>query len=366
MSETFDLTQLPYIDVKGQLHNAKQTGIRDYVLVPSEQVMMTEVVVPGKRKNDWMQALPYALEEALAQPVEDLFFAVYDRQTNGEAFGKTQVAVVEKERLRNWVEELKAHDLASAQLIPDCFVVPAAENTWQTFSTEQKTYVRTEAFAGFAGEAEWVDQLVELQRQKQPGLQLTALEPSELQPLKADEIKRLGLRQGTFQPVSSSNSIWKHWRWPIAVTTIFLVILLADLVLTQVSLEQQRQAYTDQTRALFKQMFPQTKRIVNIRAQTKANMMTSDADGKNVGLAAMLFALEPFIRPYLDRETIAIDQVSWYKQALKIELNANNVETLQKLTDSLQNEFKVDMELKKLSAGEGKERVEGVLNVRPI
>ena len=71
-------------------------GRRTVVLVPAVRVLRTRVDVPVKGANRIAQALPFALEDVLAEDVEELHFVAGPRFADGQV----AVAVVRRE----WME----------------------------------------------------------------------------------------------------------------------------------------------------------------------------------------------------------------------------------------------------------------------
>ncbi len=91
------------------------------VLVPAEAVLLTEARVAAKSRAQLMQALPFAVEDQLLAPVEDLQFAATEGA--GDAVG---VAVVSRATLRAWLERLAANGVRADVLLPDSLAVPLA------------------------------------------------------------------------------------------------------------------------------------------------------------------------------------------------------------------------------------------------
>ncbi len=87
------------------------------VLVPSADVLTTSVDIPVKGGARLHAALPYALEEHLAEDVENLHFAAGTRRDSG----KIPVAVVSRERLAEWIEWLTAAGIEPSAMIPENF-----------------------------------------------------------------------------------------------------------------------------------------------------------------------------------------------------------------------------------------------------
>jgi len=86
------------------------------VLVPAQEVLLTSVHIPARSAAKIKAALPFALEENLADDVEDLHFAIGVRQENN----RLPVAVVARDKMSQWL-----HRLSEAGIEP---VILAAEN----------------------------------------------------------------------------------------------------------------------------------------------------------------------------------------------------------------------------------------------
>jgi general secretion pathway protein L len=100
----------------GMLHEAAaDAGERKViVLVPGTEVLTTTVDIPV-RGAKLQAALPYALEEFLAEDVEKLHFAAGARRSSG----RVPVAVVSKEKLAGWLSHLNAAGIRPASVIAE-------------------------------------------------------------------------------------------------------------------------------------------------------------------------------------------------------------------------------------------------------
>ncbi|HUD96048.1 MAG TPA: type II secretion system protein GspL, partial [Woeseiaceae bacterium] len=90
--------------VTGPLHEALvDVGDRKVVvLVPSAEVLTTSVEIPVKGGARLLAALPYALEELLADDIDKLHFAAGARRPSG----RVPVSVVSKAKLAEWRQRL--------------------------------------------------------------------------------------------------------------------------------------------------------------------------------------------------------------------------------------------------------------------
>ena len=85
------------------------------VLVPSAEVLTTSVDIPIKGGARLHAALPYALEEHLAEDIDQLHFAAGTRRSSGNI----PVAIVNRGRLTEWIESLMLAGIQPSAIVPD-------------------------------------------------------------------------------------------------------------------------------------------------------------------------------------------------------------------------------------------------------
>lgn len=101
----------------GRLEEAQRhTAGRDViVLVPANCVLTTTVDIPVKRGSRLLATLPFALEEQLADDVENLHFAAGARRDNG----RIPVAVVAREHMQSWLARLEQADIEPLRIVAE-------------------------------------------------------------------------------------------------------------------------------------------------------------------------------------------------------------------------------------------------------
>jgi general secretion pathway protein L len=85
------------------------------VLVPAIEAITTTVYVPIRGGARLRAALPFALEESMAEDVENLHFASGTRRENGQL----PVAVVSREKMDAWMAVLDSAGIKPDQMIPE-------------------------------------------------------------------------------------------------------------------------------------------------------------------------------------------------------------------------------------------------------
>ena len=97
-------------------------GRRVAVIVPSSDVLVTESDAPAKNAARLAQVIPYALEERVADEIENLHFAIGERDANT---GRVQVSVVQRARIDAWLAELRAAGFEPQAIYPESALLPS-------------------------------------------------------------------------------------------------------------------------------------------------------------------------------------------------------------------------------------------------
>jgi len=110
--------------VAGELVQAAtmSAGRRIVVIVPAGDVLSTDSDAPAKGAAKLAQVIPFALEERVADEVENLHFALGVRP---EAGARVPVVVVERTRLEGWLTELRAAGLEPQAIYSAATLLPA-------------------------------------------------------------------------------------------------------------------------------------------------------------------------------------------------------------------------------------------------
>ncbi len=98
-------------------------GGETLVLVPGELVLLTAVRIPARQLRQIKQALPYMVEELIADNIEEVHLAM--PPLAGAQLGEAiPVAVVRHELLINWLDQLYQFGIQPDRLCPDVLALP--------------------------------------------------------------------------------------------------------------------------------------------------------------------------------------------------------------------------------------------------
>jgi general secretion pathway protein L len=115
------------------------------VLVPAEDVLVTDARIPARNRAQLLQALPFAVEDQLLAPVESLHFTAATGE--GDAVG---VAVVAKTTLQSWLDRLSSAGIRADALLPDSLALPFAPDRAIVLAEDDRALVRLARWSAFA------------------------------------------------------------------------------------------------------------------------------------------------------------------------------------------------------------------------
>ncbi|SOB86573.1 general secretion pathway protein L [Sphingomonas guangdongensis] len=117
------------------------------VLVPSEGVRLLAVDLPIANRAKRLAALPFAVEDLIAEPVDTVHLAI------GQELAPRRylVAVVRHDRMAEWIARVEDGGLDHAALVPDCLALPApTAGAWAVDLGATRAVVRSGDGTGFA------------------------------------------------------------------------------------------------------------------------------------------------------------------------------------------------------------------------
>jgi len=290
------------------------------VLVPGTDVLLAEPELPLKAGVKPQQLVPYALEEQLADDIDELHFAVGKRTADSM---RVPVAVVARSLMSEWLATLGAAGITPDSVYADSDLLP--ENPGQSVALleEDAIYVRppgasvvtlpadaldqaleiaassADTASGarglilYTGAAEWQRHApqVEAVRAHFDGIKIQLLTggPLALFAQQLPGAKPINLLQGDYAPKSARAVGWQAWR----VAAALLAGLVALHVIgrgVQLSLIKSREHKVDaQLRETFQRLMPGTPYGIDARRQLEQHLAA--ARGAATGLLPALQAL---------------------------------------------------------------------------
>lgn len=276
--------RLPFLEALAEL------GGGWTLVLPVEAVTACAVRLPTQKTRWLRQALPFAVEELLAEDVEQLHLAL------GEALpdGRHRVFAVRRSWLADW--------LALCATPPQAIAVDAdllpREGT-QLLHLENRWLLGGAGAARLALDGEAWPALAESCPHPHVAYRSGAhddLEPAEQRPQVGDGYRWLAqqapvdnLAQGEFA-AQQGDDRWQRWRPLLGLLGLWLVLQWGFNLAQGWHLQRQADAYAQSSEALYRELFPQDHKLVDLRAQLDQHLSAAGGSGQGrlLGLLAQV------------------------------------------------------------------------------
>ena len=338
-------------------------GRRTVVLAPAVDVLLTRATLPVRGAAKVLRALPFALEEQIAEDIEALHFAAGRLAPDGSV----AAAAVDREQLENWLQLLAEAGLEPQVVCSEADGAPAAPNHLNWLLDTDRCIARSGDGLPVAIE---IDSIVEALRygpqfpgeDEQPkhlsvylsadartkfGEQLEALRPGlasvevrllpegVLPHLAAGVVTRepINLLQGSFAPRTQLDRLWKPWRTAAALLAVLAVTMVGQQALRLMQLKQEEARLDEAIAATFQQALPGA-RMEDARFQVERQLAALRGSGSAAN-EGFLIALDTLGSALSEAPGIRLEAISYRTGVLDLRLQAPSVDTLELLRQAV-------------------------------
>ncbi|HEY2339375.1 MAG TPA: type II secretion system protein GspL [Steroidobacteraceae bacterium] len=343
---------------------ARAPGRRVCLLVGGAEVLLAEPEVPVKAGAKLQQLVPYALEEQLAEDIEDLHFALGKR--SGES-SRVPVAVVARALLDGWLAELRGAGIEPDAVYADSELLP--ENPGQAVALLEGDMVSVRPPGGtpvtlpadalgealeiarsgaessgtgarglilYTGAPEWQQHSaqVEAARPHFDGIrvQLLAGGPLALFAQQLPSAAAINLLQGSYAPVSSRGAGFMAWR----VAAILLASLIGLHVVGKAAELQVLKRHERQVDASIRDTFRSSMHTEASASEARPLMERRLTGARGAG-EGLLPALQALAQARDAAPGTSVQSLNFHGGSLEMKLSAPDATSLDRLSQSLRS-----------------------------
>jgi general secretion pathway protein L len=366
----------PEIIASGELQNADQlselTNKAEHrqiqVFVPGCDVLLKSLHVPAKSNRAMRLAVPYMLEDTLAEEVEQLFFA-YAELANDSDDNNCFTAIVAHKQMQQWLSWLADAEIETKSMLPDVLAMPLNDNGWSAITlgngTQQQVIVRQSLWKGFAldasawqlqcqifshqqeaDEEEAIEQQASIDIQAYSPLahsdELAIIAMPEELPMAllaqnhSSKLNRFNLLQGQYKIKESRSHAGQQWLWVAGFAVFALLLSLGHKTVELWQLNTKQENIEQEIVASYKKAFPNTKRVrvSTIKSQLNRELALLGGVGDRQGFLAMLAKVQPAFTkvPALKPESLKFDGK---RQELRIQAGAKDYQAFEQFSVAL-------------------------------
>jgi len=340
-----------------------QNNSRIVLLVPTQDVLLTELALPTRNPQKIRQAIPYALEEQLTEDVEALHFAI----DKVDSAGRCGVAVVKQSKMVEWLKPFDDAGIRLSQILPDMVTLPVNEGECSLVVGEDSALLRLSQREGYVLPREGLVSLINgalallkhehEQAQESAAPELLRIYPChEVEPFNLEGLNIKyefascdgGIEQHTMQQLSRPQTLdllqgefnrkeqlWRHLKpWRAAAVlflSVFLVQGFGSMVESQrlAGMEQQLQADIEK---VYRDTFPEARKIINPRLQMEQKLKALSRQGEEGVFSRLLVIATPEIAKI---EGANIEVLRYKQDSLELDIVLKDLPSLDLLKEQL-------------------------------
>jgi|SRR5688572_8064377 len=357
--------------VSGELAQAAPlaVGRRAVVIVPAGTAMIIDAEAPAKSAAKLAQVIPYALEERVADEIEDLHFAIGDRAPDT---GRVPVVVVARERMEGWLAQLRAAGLLPQAIYSEASLVPAMPGQFIGVLEGEFLILRpadgpplvlpasslADSFdialasqpsqmAGlepppvglllYVGQEDWQthESVVDALRERFTSVKVQLLPSSGplgvLAPAAAGG-DAVNLLQGSFAVASPLQQGWKSWRIAAVLAASLLCVHLGARYFELTGLRKSEAALDAGIQSAFRAAMPGQQNAVNARRRVEARLAEVQGGG---GGGLLLPALSAVANARNAVPAATIEGLTFRDGTLELRINAPDAASLDAIGQQL-------------------------------
>ena len=302
-SDPTDFVQWRITDDRTQQHDSGACDLEDlpttgfsscYLVLPGDRINTHLTTLSAKNERQIRAAAPFAIEDDVASDLEDVHLAL------GPLVSETGIRIVQaidRQYMSAWLDAAKATGLALNSIVADHTLLSSSDEACRRLQVGERTLISYGLWSASIDNA-LKDQITLPAITEATSIMSLSPEPeadvpkiTEIQvddPLSYLSEKTFGstisLMQGEFEGRHESGNSpldFGQWRMP-AVLLASVALLLSGLTTYEgVRYRQETQNARVETESIFKAAFPDVTRVVNPRAQLRAQLGSSGSPGSD-------------------------------------------------------------------------------------
>ena len=365
---------------------------RTVVLLNSQCLHINQLQLPTQNLQKMLKAVPYAIEEFIAEDIENFHFVIAKNKHNS----LTAVVGIDKITLQNIIQIFQQANITLEKIIPDVLCLAANGQQWVCLNYLDTSYLQTDTLNGMALSHDVLPYIVsnKLQDETQDPPEKILLFTEQENTAAFDQLQLdnlgngeklekidivynkhplvvfcghykqalpLNLLQNEFKNKRKSSAIWQHWRLAASLAAIWLVLNLALTSFQYTQIKSANNITKAKIEQVYKKAFPKSQKIINPRVQMeqKLKKLKSGTGSSNKGLIFLL--AESFGTLSSDKINITLQSLTFRNNRMDIGLDSNNLQAIENLNKNLNSNNKIKSEI--VSSSSEKDKVKGNLRI---
>ena len=318
--------------------------------------------MPVRNRQKLLAAIPYAIEDSLITPVDELHFTLL----HSGADNRVIFAYVERQLMKAWLEQAEQADINLVAIIPDYLLLPYATPTSAVISMGRngRVHLRSGLYQGATTDLRnlpiWLaelDENAELVVDEKQTEHFTAIlaEKARVVDIGASLADWLShgvpvhdamLLHGEFEQGSTSSLLKRYW--PAVAMIVLAAFIKIGSDLGEIVWLQKTQAQIEQNmQSLYQELFPGSRLLPGrARVQTRNKMASLQSAAGGNDFTYLLVTTSGLLK----NQRATVEEIDYREGRLVTVLTLNDFAHLDRVRQQLQKEPSIKVSLKQSGA----------------
>lgn len=370
-----------------ELHDIAKDHI-SILLLNSQCLHINEIQLPTQNVQKMLKAVPYAIEEFIADDVENLHFVVAKSKTGNT----THVVGINKATLQTIIDTFQTADIRIEKIIPDALCLAANEQQWVTLNYQCHNYLQINKLNGIIVSQDLLPYILEKKLEDE-----TTVKPEKILVFSESEstasfdsssltkndieiinisynthplvvfcgnykqASSLNLMQHDFKLKSKSSGYWKQWRLAAVLAGTWLLLHLGVTYFQFNQLKEENIVTKNKIVKIYKTTFPESRKINNPRKQMEQKLNELKSSSGNASNGLLFILEEAFSDLGQEIKDVSFRSITFRNNRMDIGLESKNLQAIENLNRKLNANNAIKSEISSSSAE--KDSVKGNLRV---
>ena len=326
---------------------------RTHVWINSEVVTLRKVSLPKSQHQHRQTIIPQILEDEVNEDINDLHFVCGQRIDNHYVY----VAIIQKQIIEKVLADFKQYQLDIHSLLPDNLSLHFQDDQCTLYVDSQVTQCRVEPQLAYHFDTSNVDYFIQrlipdkntiinlFVNQQDKDITLN-WDDSKIKihsrennstSLPEEKLQSINLLQGQFATRSNFSKYWPQTKLIIILLLASTIIHLLSTYLDTQDLRHQSTQYKEKSYQLFREKFPNEKRIINLKAQVQQQLSQLQENQQHESFFNLLSIVSPII---VKSSAVNLTQLNFDQntQQLHLYLNSTQFEKLEQFNNRINSE----------------------------
>lgn len=359
-------------------------GRKVVILLDSSKVVLTSALIPSKNRKQLLQAIPYALEDTLAEDIEELHFAVH--QDSDSQDNQSQVAIINRSQFIEILDLLKSKGITPNYLLPEILTQKLKAGSWSIAyandNDEISASVRLGQYNGFVCSQNLLDMFISEHLESHPPKTVFSNTKPENLPEALQDIPSVFIETNTVEYESAISALplnllsnfvrrnsqksslnIKAWRPVVVLGGALASIWMGIFFWQNNTLQNQSNQLRSQIEQVYKDTFP-NGRIVDAAAQMNSALVKLKSNkGQIIDSPLPLISnMGPLLKEYTD---MALSELRYQENQLSMTIESPNLTRLESFKKDAAEKNDLNIEIKDSTTTANKVRAVILISLLP-